>query len=324
MPSTLEGAIHERGIATGLTRRREAARRLLTRRSEWVTGWLMVTPWIVGFLVFTLGPMVASLALSFTKWPLLATPKWIGLQNYARMISKDPLVKQALKVSTIYAVSAVPLNIVVGLIVALLLNQDIKALALVRTIYYLPSCVSGVAVALVWVQILAGDYGLLNQVLRMVGIQGPYWLSDMRTVLPAFVLMSLWGVGGSVIIYLAGLQGIPTDLYEAADVDGAGEWTKFRHITIPMISPVLFFQLVMGIIGSLQVFAGPFIMTQGGPNNASLFYMLYLYQNAFSFFKMGYASALAWVLFIYIMVLTLFVFRSSALWVFYAGEIKGR
>lgn len=301
-----------------------AINRKRLQRTEWITAWLMVAPWIIGFVSFTLGPVVASLVLSFTKWPLLRTPEWIGLANYARMISEDPLVRQALKVTTIYAVSAVPLQIVTGLVVALLLNQRIKALAFFRTLYYLPACVSGVSVAMIWLWMFSGDYGLLNQTLRLVGIQGPYWLTDIRTVLPAFVLMSMWGIGGGIIIYLAGLQGIPTELYEAADVDGAGEVIKFWHITLPMLSPVLFFQLVMGIIGALQVFAGPFIMTQGGPSNASLFYMLYLYQNAFSYFKMGYASALAWVLFIYIIALTALTFRGSALWVFYAGEVKKR
>jgi multiple sugar transport system permease protein len=177
---------------------------------------------------------------------------------------------------------------------------------------------------MIWLWIFSGDYGLLNQVLRLVGVQGPYWLTDIRTVLPAFVLMSLWGIGGGIIIYLAGLQNIPTELYEAADVDGAGELVKFRQITLPMISPVMFFQLVMGIIGALQVFAGPFIMTGGGPANASLFFMLYLYQNAFQYFRMGYASALAWVLFVYILALTMLTFRGSALWVFYAGELKSK
>jgi len=313
-------------IAAGnwVVRRRKTLQRTLIRRNEWITGWLLITPWVVGFLIFALGPMLASFALSLTNWPIFSTPEWVGLKNYDVMLTKDPLVRQALKVSTSYSVTAVPLQMAVGLFIALLLNQRIKGLALFRTIFYLPSAMSGVAIAMVWLWMFSGDFGLINSVLKMVGIRGPYWLSNQRTVLPAFVLMSLWTVGGGVIIYLAGLQGIPTELYEAAEVDGAGEWVKFQNITLPMLSPVLFFQLVMGLIASFQVFAGPFIMTGGGPSNASLFYMLYLYQNGFRYFKMGYASALAWLLFLLILILTLLVFRSSALWVFYSGEVKQR
>lgn len=297
-------------------------KRLLT--GDEVVAWLLVTPWIAGFLAFHLGPILASLGLSLTEWPLLAAPKWIGLANYHTMIFNDPLVGRALKVTTMYAVTSVPLHVAFGLAVALLLNQQVKGLALMRTIYYLPSCVSGVSVALLWLWVFSGDYGLINSVLRLVGIQGPYWLLDTRTVLPAFVIMSLWGVGGGIVIYLAALQGVPSELYEAAEVDGAGSWVRFWRITLPMISPVLFFQAVMGLINAFQVFAGPFIMTRGGPANASLFFMLYLYQNAFEFFQMGYASALAWVLFVYILALTIIVFRSSALWVYYENELKGR
>jgi multiple sugar transport system permease protein len=292
-------------------------------RKEALAGYLLVSPWIIGFLVFLLGPMIASAYISFTDWDLLSRPKWIGLANFQHM-TVDPLVMQAMKVTTIYAFSAVPLRVVGGLFLAVLLNQNIKFKSLIRTVFYLPSVVSGVAVAMLWLWIFNSDFGLLNTLLYFVGIDGPAWLSDKSAVLPAFIIMSLWGVGGSMVIYLAGLQGVPTDLYEAAEVDGAGAVVKFWRITLPMISPVIFFNLIMGIISALQIFNQAYIMTQGGPQNASLFLMLYLYFNAFEYFKMGYASALAWLIFFYIVLLTLFVFLSSSRWVFYSGSVKGR
>ena len=304
---------------------------LITRKQnrQWyhLTGeerlaWVLVLPWIIGFLAFQLGPMLASLGLSLTEWRMFTPPEFIGLGNYIEMATDDPNFFQAFKVTTIYSVTSVPLRIALGVLVALLLNAKVRGLAFIRTVYYLPATVSGVAVAMVWLLILNGDFGLLNRALGLIGIEGPYWLTDTSTVLASFVLMSLWGVGAGIIIYLAGLQGVPNELYEAAEVDGAGDWVQFWRITLPMISPVLFFQLVIGMIDALQEFAGPFIMTQGGPGNASLFVMLYLFRNGFEFFRMGYASGLAWVLFVYIMVLTLLIIRSSAVWVYYEGEAR--
>jgi multiple sugar transport system permease protein len=212
-----------------------------------------------------------------------------------------------------------------GFLIALLMNQSVKLIALWRTIYYLPAVVSGVAVAMLWLWVFNPDVGLLNRFLATFGITGIGWLSSTKWALPALIIMSLWNVGGGMVIYLAGLQGIPTDLYEAAHIDGASAWRRFWRITIPMMTPVLFFQLIMGIIGTLQVFTNAFVMTQGGPSNATLFYVLYLYQNAFSFMKMGYASALAWILFLIILALTLVTFWSSNRWVYYeAEERKGR
>ena len=282
--------------------------------------WVLVLPWIIGFLAFQLGPMIVSLGLSFTEWRMFTPPEFIGLGNYIEMVTDDPNFIQAFKVTTIFSVTSVPLRIALGVLVALLLNAKIRGLAFIRTVFYLPATVSGVAVAMVWLLILNGDFGLLNRALGLIGIEGPYWLTNTRTVLASFVLMSLWSVGAGIIIYLAGLQGVPNELYEAAEVDGASDWVQFWKITLPMISPVLFFQLVVGMINALQEFAGPFIMTQGGPGNASLFVMLYLFRNGFEFFRMGYASGLAWVLFVYIMLLTLLIIRSSAVWVYYEGE----
>jgi multiple sugar transport system permease protein len=213
---------------------------------------------------------------------------------------------------------------VLGLGLALLLNARIRGLAWLRTVYYLPAVLSGVAVSFLWIWVFSADWGVLNYFLSLVGIQGPNWLTSQNWALPSMIIMSLWGVGGGLVVYLAGLQGVPTELYEAAEVDGAGKWRRFWHITIPMISPVLLFQAIMGIIGALQTFQQGYVMTQGGPNNATLFYLLYLWRNAFQYLRMGYASTLAWAIFVYILILTVLVLRSSQLWVFYTGEVKGR
>lgn len=297
----------------------------LRNKRRWISlrrnldGWLFASPWIIGFVLWTLGPMIASLFIAFTEWDLIGSPQWVGLANIQAM-ANDSLVQQSLKVTTLYALFSVPLHIIFGMIIALLLNREIRGLRFYRTAYYLPSVLSGVAVALLWRWLFSGEFGLFNAMLSYVGIDGPSWLGDPSWALPSLVFMSLWGVGAGAIIYLAGLQGIPTDLYEAAEVDGAQGWDRFWNVTLPMMTPVLFFQLVTGFIAALQVFTQAFIMTNGGPNNATLFYLLYLYQNAFQYFRMGYGSALAWVLFLYILVLTLLVYRTSDFWVYYESE----
>lgn len=293
------------------------------RLSFWesLNAWIFVLPWILGFFLFTGGPILASLVISFTHWDIVNPPQWAGLANYEMMLS-DPLFFQSLKVTTMYALVAVPLQIVVGLFVAILLNTKIRLIGLYRTLFYLPAVLPIVSVAVMWRWILSRDWGLINWFLSLFGVYGPGWLSEPEWALPALILMSLWGVGAGMLIYLAGLQGIPSDLYEAAKVDGAGRWAQFLYVTLPMISPVILFQLVVGLIAAFQVFAQPFIMTQGGPQNATLFYLLHLFRNAFEFFRMGYASALSWVLFMYIAILTLLIFRFSAAWVFYEGEIR--
>ena len=296
--------------------RRRMTPRLLRRN---LAGWLFASPWIIGFLLWTVGPMIASLWIALTEWDLITSPRWVGLANVTAMFD-DELVAQALKVTTIYAVVSVPIHIVVGLLLAVLLNTEIRGLRFYRTAFYMPSILSGVAVALLWRWLFSTEFGLFNAFLSYFGVVGPSWLGDQAWALPSLILMSVWGVGAGVIIYLAGLQGIPTDLYEAAQVDGASTWNRFWAVTLPMMTPILFFQLVTGIISALQVFTQAFIMTKGGPNNATLFLLLYLYRNAFEYFRMGYASALAWVLFIYILVLTLVLFRLSSLWVFYEAE----
>ncbi|CAN5792259.1 sugar ABC transporter permease [soil metagenome] len=289
------------------------------RNREALAGYLFITPALLGFLVFIVGPILVSAYFSLTEFKLISSPHWIGLQNY-QSLGQDELFWQSFKVTVRYAVFALPLGLILSLGLALLLNQKLRGVAFWRTIYYLPSVISGVAVAVLWTWILNPEFGLLNTFLRYLGIRGPNWLGDVRTALPALVLISLWGVGGNILIYLAGLQAIPTELYEAAAIDGAGSWRRLLNITLPLLSPVIFFNLVMGLIGVFQFFTEPFVMTQGGPEQSTLSYMLYLYRNAFTYFKMGYASALAWVLFALVLLLTLAVFRSSPLWVHYEAQ----
>lgn len=291
-------------------------------RRETIGGYLFILPWILGLMIFILGPIIASFVLSFCKYDIVNPPNFVGLANYKKIFAEDPLFYQSLKVTSIYTFVAVPLGLVVSFIVAILLNQKIRGLAIFRTIYYAPAVVSGVAVSLLWVWIFNPEFGVFNSFLSKFGIQGPTWLASTKWALPALIIMSLWAVGAPMLIYLAGLQGIPSVLYEAAEIDGANFWFKFWRITIPMMTPVIFFNLVMGIIGSFQIFTQGYIMTQGGPRYATLFYVLYLYNNAFLWFKMGYASALAWVLFIIIFASTLLVLKSSSAWVYYEGMKK--
>jgi len=297
--------------------------RLSMSQKEALAFYLLVSPWVVGFLVFQIGPMLASLGFSFAKYDIVRPPVWIGLNNYEEMFFGDPLFWQALKVTGTYTFLAVPLGIVFSLFLAVMLNQRIPALSIFRTIFYLPSVISGVAVSLLWLWMLNPTFGLINYLLRVLfGIQGPKWLLSGPWVIPSFVLMSMWSVGGSLVIYLAALQSVPTELYEAASLDGATAWRRFWHVTLPMISPVILFTFITGIIGSLQTFTQAYVMSdrgRGGPHYASLFYGLYLFQNAFRYFRMGYASALAWVLFLIILLLTSLTFKLSSERVFYAG-----
>lgn len=289
---------------------------------EKLDGYLFILPWILGFLFFTIGPMIASLYFSFTDYSLLEASHWVGLDNFRKLFGTDPKFGISLSVTFRYSLASVPLGLVLALLVALLLNQKVPGIRFYRTAFYLPSLLGGVALTLIWMWIFSPAYGLLNAFLRMFGIEGPLWFQSQTWALPGLVIMSLWGVGARMIIFLAGLQNIPDHLYEAAEIDGAGTYRQFWHVTVPMLTPTIFFNLVMGIIGSLQTFAQAFIATQGGPNNATLFYALYLYQNAFQYFEMGYASAMAWILFAIILALTLIVIRSSPLWVFYEGTLR--
>lgn len=289
---------------------------------EALFGYLFILPAALGFLIFIAGPIVASLYFSLTDYKIISAPHWVGLTNYTRLL-KDPIFWQSLKVTLVYAVLTLPLGLVMSLSLAVLMNQKIRGISFWRTVYYLPAVIAGAAVAVLWRWILNPEFGLVNVLLKYLGIKGPAWLQDSHWALPSLVMISLWAVGGSMVIYLSGLQGIPTELYEAAEMDGATSWRRFIHVTIPMLSPVIFFNVVMGLIGAFQWFTEPFVMTRGGPSQSTLSYMLNLYNNAFQFFKMGYASAMAWVLFVLVLLLTLAVFRSSPMWVHYEAQ-RGR
>ena len=293
-------------------------------RQESAWAYLFILPWGIGFIALTIGPMLASLYYSFTRFNIIDSPVWIGLENYQRVF-QDPLFWKSLQVTLYYAALALPLGLVLGLFVAVLLNQKIPGVSLWRTTYYLPSVISGVAVAVLWVRIFNPKIGLLNTMLDRVGINGPGWLQDPNWAIPALVIMGLWSIGGTMIIYLSGLQGVPTAMYDAAKVDGANRLQAFRYVTLPMISPVIFYNLVMGLIGTFQYFTIAYTATgaAGNPARSTLFYNLYLYQSAFRYFEMGYASTMAWILFFIVLVLTLLIFRSSSIWVYYEGQKKG-
>ncbi|NQT89376.1 sugar ABC transporter permease [bacterium] len=278
--------------------------------------------------------MLLSLFFALIKWDgiEIAQIEWVGLGNYARAL-RDPDVGKALYNTAFYSFLSVPLGLLVALGLAILLNQKLRGIAFFRTIFYMPSVIGGVATVMMWMWVFNPDYGLLNGMLRsvqdaLVGMgftslksaELPKWIFDENWAKPSLILMHLWGSGAAMLIFLAALQNVPDSLYEAADLDGAGRWRKFLHITVPQISPAIFFNLIMGIIGSFQVFAQAFLMTNGGPNKATLFYVLYLYNKAFQDFEIGYASALAWILFAIIMAFTLLILRSSKLWVYYGGE----
>ena len=280
-------------------------------------GYFFIGPWLIGFLAFTLGPFLASLVLSFTKWPILGKPEWVGTRNYRTLFLSDPDFRIGLSNTVFYAAFSVPGQLVIAFFVAMLLNHEVRGIPLFRTCFYLPSITAGVATAILWIWMFNPYHGLLNLGLRALGIAGPNWLGSRQWAKPALIIMSFWGIGGQMVIYLAGLQGVPEALYDAAEVDGAGWWGKTRHVTIPMMTPTILFNLVMGLIGSFQVFTTALIMTNGGPAKATLFYMLHLYRNAFVYFRMGYASALAWVFFIIVFVLTLLQLRLSDRWVYY-------
>jgi multiple sugar transport system permease protein len=281
----------------------------LTERRNLI-GYIFISPFILGFLFWFLIPAGIALWLTFTDWNLIREPRFVGLDNILRL-GTDKLFWQSLKVTTIFTMASVPLGLVLGFCLALLMNSKVRGISVFRTVYYLPSIVPAVASAVLWAWILNTEFGLANVLLRYVGLPKVRWLQDPEWALPALIMMSLWGLGGTMIIYLAGLQGIPETFYEAAKIDGAGRWAQLRYVTIPLMSPVIFFNLIIGIIGSFQVFTAGYLITDGGPQNATLFYVLYLYRNGFQFLNMGYAAALAWVLFFIIMTLTLIVFRSA-------------
>lgn len=292
------------------------------RRREAIEGILYLSPWILGFMIFVAGPLLASLYLSFTKYNVLRAPKFIGLDNYITAFTNDPLFLPSIWRTFYFSLLSVPLAMVGSLMIAMLLNQKLVATAVWRTFYFLPTLTPIIAAALLWRWMLNPDVGLVNFLLEKVGIEGPGWLASTNWSIPSLALIGLWlSVGGSrMIIFLAGLQDVPIELLEAAEIDGAGRWAKFRNVTLPLITPTIFFNLVLGIIFALRTFDIAFISTAGGPARSTWFISLHIYQNAFVSFDMGYASALSWVFFIILFLLTYIQFRFSGRWVFYAGE----
>lgn len=292
-------------------------------RKDTIKFFLFISPWIIGFLIFILIPMGMSLYYSFTDWDVLTKESFVGMENYVGLF-QDPLFYKSLQVTGVYTVITVPLNVFLSLMVAMLLNMEGRFMAFFRTLYYIPAVLSAVVVSILWQWIFNSKYGLLNGVLEKFGLEGPRWLSDPKWVMPALVIMSIWGIGGGIIMYLAGLQAVPKDLYEAATLDGAGFWKKLFHITLPSMSPIMLFTFLTSLIGTLQTFSQAYIMTSGGPNNATLFYVYYLYRNGVVYKKMGKACAMAWLFFILVMLLSLVVLKVSGKVVYYESDEGGK
>lgn len=315
-------------MATAASLSRAPGRRVGRKaRRETLIFYLCIAPWALGLIIFTLGPMLYSLYISFTEWGMLNPPEWVGLDNYVKAFAGDPDFYKSLRVTLTYTLFSIPLKLVTALFLAILLNEASRGVGFFRTAFYMPAIVASVAAAVLWSWILNPKFGPVNGLLGVFGIQGPNWFSDPTYALWGLIIMSTWNVGGEMLIFLAGLKGIPKALYEASELDGAGRVARFWRITLPMLSATIFFNFVMAVIGSFQAFDSAYVIsgqragTLGGPAKSTLLYMLYVYTNAFQNFNgMGYATALAWILFIIILVLTLLIMRSSDLWVYYEGE----
>ena len=306
-----------------MSQARAAAKRpvsnMTRRQNRYGYGFIML--WLIGLFVFTLIPMLFSLFLSFCKWDIvtgLSTIQFIGLENFQKIFDDSKFYK-ALEVTFKFCLISIPFYQIASLLVAMLLNMRIKFMRTFRLIFFLPSIIPTIASSMIWTQILGKD-GLINQGLALIGIQGPAWLNTPSTALYGLILMGVWGIGNTIIIYLSGLQGVGEELYEASSIDGANSFQRFFKITLPMISPTIFFNVVMAVISSFQYFTQAFVMTEGGPLNSTLFYNLYLYTKAYKELKMGYAAALAWIMFIIILFFTLLVIKSSSFWVYYQND----
>lgn len=293
--------------------------RLKEKNRQRLNLYIFLSPWIIGFIIFTLYPIISSFFYSFTDYNIINPPKFIGLQNFKDLMNDDLFFK-SIKVTLYYTFLSVPLQLILSLALALLLNQKIPYMGFFRTALYLPSMVSGVVMSLLWLWIFNSEFGLLNYLLSLIGIDGPMWLMDENWAIPALILMSLWLTGSGMVVFLAALQGVPASLHEAAVLDGAGKWQQLKIITLPMISPIILFQFIIGIIDSFQTFTQAVVMTRnGGPHYATYFYVFNLYTNAFKNYKIGYASALAWLLLITVMILTYFIIKASDKYVYYEG-----
>ena len=291
------------------------------KRRRIVSFYLFLLPWMIGFVVFTAGPMLVSAGLAFTRYDILSPPQWVGLENFERMFFDDPLFWVSLRVTAVYTFVVVPLNTTIAYCLALLLNRNVFALSFWRTAYYVPYIVPTVAASYLFWWLFNKDFGAINGLLwSLFRLDGPSWLGTEEWVLPAFIIMSAWGAGGGIILFLAAMQQVPTDLYDSAKVDGANALQRLRNVTIPMTSFVIFFTFVTGLIYTFQIFSAGYILTQGGPNNGSLFYVLYLYRVGWSYLEMGRAAVLAWFLFLLILGLTVLVVRSADRLVYYAGD----
>ena len=284
-------------------------------------GYLFMLPWLIGFFGLFVGPGLASLGFSFTKYDVLSPPKFIGFGNYVKMFTDDDLFWPSLGRTFYYAALGVPLGVFSSMCLAILLNTKVRGITVFRTLFFMPSLVPLVASAVLWTWLLNADFGIVNQVLRGIGLDPPGWFSDRKWAIPSLIMMGLWqGAGGTrMIIFLAGLQGVPDELYDAASIDGAGAWRRILHITLPLLTPTIFFNLVLGVIGALQTFAAAFVATQGGPGFATWFFGLHIWKQAFDYWNMGYGAALAWFFAIIIIALTLLQQRLSERWVFYYG-----
>lgn len=294
-----------------------------SNRESWVA-YLFLLPWLIGLVVFTLGPILASAWLSFTNYDLFTSPEWVGLNNYIRLVTRDARFAKALGVTFRYVLLSVPLQLLFALLVAAVLNRGLMGLSLYRAAYYLPSLLGGsVAIAILWRQIF-GMNGLFNQVLSLVGIQGISWIAEPGTALYTLILLRVWQFGSPMLIFLAGMKQIPQELYEASEIDGASTMTKFMRITVPLLTPIIFFNLIMQMVSAFQAFTPAFLISggTGGPADSVLFYTLYLYQQAFSNFRMGYASAMAWILLAIIGLFSAIAFLSSRYWVYYEDETR--
>ncbi|WP_195574710.1 carbohydrate ABC transporter permease [Paenibacillus sp. 1001270B_150601_E10] len=292
------------------------------RRLEKWTPYLFISPWIVGILLFTIGPLIFSLIMSFFDWPVTSAPKFIGLGNYIKMFTDDPQFYKSLLITFKFAVFYVPLSLVTSLVLAMLITQPVRGVKVFRTIFYLPAVVSGVAVSIIWGWIFNTKYGILNYALSLLGIEGPKWLIDPNSAIITIVIASAWGVGTMMLIFYTNIKSIPPDLYESAAIDGAGPIRQFTNITLPLITPTVFFNLITSTISALQQLTLVLLLTNGGPLKSTYFYGLFVYNNAFKHHKLGYASANAWFMFIIILLLTALIFKSSNAWVFYENEVK--
>lgn len=293
----------------------------MNKKWKKVTPYLFIAPWIIGFLVFTFGPLVFSMIMSLCDWPVIGDPSFVGMGNYVEMFTKDSQVVKSLIISIKYAAIFVPLNICIALFLAMLISQPLKGIKVYRTIFYIPAVISGVAISVIWSWILNSNYGVLNYLLSLIGIKGPKWLVDPAWAIVAVVIASAFGVGTMMLIFYTNIKGIPEDVFEAAALDGAGPVRRFFSITLPIISPTLLFNLITSIISSFQQVTLVMLLTGGGPMKSTYFYGLMTYNNAFEHHKLGYAAANAWVMFVIILCLTALVFKSSSMWVFYESEV---